>query len=258
MKKISVVINTFNAEKFLEKVLETVKFFDEIVICDMYSTDRTIEIAQKYNCHIVYHEMVGLVEPARSFAINQASNNWVLVVDADECVPEALRNYLYDQIKNEACPSGIRIPLRNYFMGRFLHSAYPDYILRFFNKNVTTWPPTIHSVPQIDGKIYTIPRNRKDLAFIHLANDSIETMIHKGNRYTNFEVQRRKNKNYGYLALIFSPFFRFFRSYILKGGFRDGKSGFIWAYFSAYYKFITISKVIESKIRDCDVDDVLK
>ncbi len=256
--KISVVINTYNAERFLEKVLETVKAFDEIIVCDMHSTDRTIEIAQHYNCRIVYHEMVGYVEPARAFAINEASHDWVLVVDADECVPEALKNYLYDRIKSEKCPAGIRIPLKNYFMGRFLHSAYPDHILRFFKKDLTIWPPTIHSVPQVNGELYTIPKERKDLAFIHLANDSMETMIQKANRYTGFEVQRRKNKNYGYFSLIFNPPYRFFQSYILRGGFRDGKPGFIWACLSAYYKFITIAKVIESKIKESDIDNELR
>ena len=59
--KISVVINTYNAEAYLESVLKTLKDYDEILVCDMYSTDRTIEIAEKYNCHIIYHEHVGYV-----------------------------------------------------------------------------------------------------------------------------------------------------------------------------------------------------
>ena len=70
--KISVVINTYNAEKYLERVLEAVKGFDEILICDMYSTDNTIPIAQKYNCTIIYHENTGYVEPARNYAIQSA------------------------------------------------------------------------------------------------------------------------------------------------------------------------------------------
>jgi glycosyltransferase involved in cell wall biosynthesis len=79
--KISVVIHTFNSEKFLERVLSSVKDFDEIIICDMYSTDRTQEIAQKYNCKIIYHEKCEIPESARNFAIRAASNEWILVVD---------------------------------------------------------------------------------------------------------------------------------------------------------------------------------
>jgi len=256
--KISVVINTYNAEEFLERVLQSVQSFDEILICDMYSEDKTIAIAQRYNCRIIYHERTGVVEPARAFAIKAALHDWVLVVDADECVPLSLRDFLYEQIKQSDCPAGIRIPRKNYFMGRFLHSAYPDHILRFFKKELVNWSPVIHTSPQVDGCVYTIPGKQKEMAFIHLGNELIETLMEKMNRYTNFELERRQNRNYGYFALIFHPFVRFFRFYIAKGGFRDGKPGFIWAYLSAYYKFITITKVIESKVKKEDMDADLK
>jgi len=256
--KISVVINTYNAEKFLERVLETVKDFDEIVLCDMYSTDKTIEIAQKHNCKIIYHEKTGFVEPARAFAIEQASHEWIFIVDADELVPESLKNFLYEQVERKDCPAGIKIPRKNYFMGRFMRSAYPDYILRFFKKELTVYPSTIHSVPCVNGNVYKIPRKRKDLAFIHLPNDPLEIWMNKANGYTSFELTKRKNKNYGYFDLIFHPMIYFFRFYILKGGIRDGKPGLMWAVLSAFYKFMTISKVIESKIGEKDIDDVLK
>ena len=93
--KISVVINTYNAEKHLATVLETAKHFDEVVVCDMHSTDNTIAIAEQYGCKIVYCERFPYVEPARNFAIAQAQNEWILVIDADETVPEKLREELY-------------------------------------------------------------------------------------------------------------------------------------------------------------------
>ena len=71
--KISVVIQTYNSEQFLERVLNSVKEFDEIVVCDMYSTDRTIEIARKFDCKIVYHKKTDFCEPARNFAIHSAT-----------------------------------------------------------------------------------------------------------------------------------------------------------------------------------------
>ena len=74
--KISVVINTFNSDRFLNQCLRSVEKFDEIVLCDMHSTDGTIAIAEKYGCRIVYHERTGIVEPARNYAIAQAENEW--------------------------------------------------------------------------------------------------------------------------------------------------------------------------------------
>lgn len=246
MMKISVVINTFNAEKHLERVLDHVKDFDEIVICDMYSTDDTLKIAQEYGCTIVHHDKVGFVEPARNFAIQSATHEWVLVIDADEIVPEALKRYLYEQITLPDCPEGIRIPMKNYFMGQFMRAAYPSYLLRFFKKDRVDWPPVVHAQPGIKGHIYTIPKHRKDLAFIHLANDSVYANIQKTNTYTEKEKEKRKQKEYNYFSLFYEPFFRFFKFYIIKGGILDGKAGLLFASLNAIYKYTTIAKVWES------------
>lgn len=256
--KISVIIHTYNAEEFLERVLKSVKGYDEIVICDMYSTDKTLEIAEKYGCKIIYHENVGFADPARTYAISQASNDWVLVVDADEVVPSALQEYLLSEIETKPNLGGIRIPRKNYLLGRFMHCAYPDYILRFLKRDGTIWPPTVHSQPHVEGDILDIPQKRKDLAFIHLSNEPIRVVINKMNTYTSFEVERRRNKHYTVFSLLFEPFIRFSRFYLFKGGFRDGLPGFIWACMYAYYKFITIAKVMESKIKADDIDDELK
>lgn len=258
--KISVVIHTYNAEEFLERVLKSVIGFDEIVICDMYSTDKTIEIAEKYNCNIIYHENVGFADPARSYSISQAQHEWVLMVDADELVTEELKNYLYNFIQNPTDVAGLRIPRKNYQMGRFMHSYYPDYILRFFKREGTIWPPNVHSQPQIQGRIANVPKKLKELAFIHLANESISTTIKKMNVYTDFEIKREKriNKKYTILNLIFEPFLRFLRFYVFKGGFRDGIPGFIWACEYAYYKFVTIAKLLEMRVKPEDYDKELK
>lgn len=252
--KISVVINTFNAGEFLERVLDSVKDFDEVIICDMHSTDNTLKIASKFNCKLVYHERTGIVEPARAYAISQASNDWVLVVDADEIVPLNLKTYLYDIARSKNNFSALRIPRKNYFMGRFMTCAYPDYILRFFLKDKIQWPSTIHAHPIVDGETETISKDRKDLAFIHLSNEPISVVIKKMNTYTSFEVERRKNKNYNVFSLMTEPFVRFLRFYVFKGGFKDGLPGFIWACMYSYYKFITIAKVLESRVSKANYD----
>lgn len=246
--KISVIINTYNAEKHLEQVLEAVKDFDEIIVCDMESTDSTIEIAQKYQTRIITFPKgeYNIVEPARDFAIQHASCPWVLVVDADEIVTPDLKDYLYSKIKEPNCPSGMYIPRKNYFMGRFMHCHYPDHILRFFKKEGTVWPPIIHVSPIVQGTLYHIPPRKQELAFIHLANDSVSDIVRKTNQYTLNEIQKKKNKKYSILAFLYRPFFRFFKAYILKGGIRDGKAGFIKSCLEGYYQFIMLAKIIEN------------
>ena len=256
--KISVVIQTLNSEKFLERVLQSVKAFDEIVICDMYSTDKTIEIAERYNCKIVFHEKTNYCEPARNFAIQAASHEWVLVVDSDEIVPDALRKYLYEFIQSPDTLNGIWIPRKNYLMGRFMHGDYPDYILRFFRKEGAYWPPYVHTVPQLAGKTVKIPKQRKDLAFVHLINNPLNLKWRKLNAYTDNEVLKRSGKSYSYWSLFYAPAYRFIKAYILKGGFRDGKAGLVNAGMEAFYKFTTIAKIWESRVNPEDIDPDLR
>jgi glycosyltransferase involved in cell wall biosynthesis len=244
--KISVIIHTFNSEKVLEKTLDSVKNFDEIVICDMYSEDRTLEIAKQYNCKIIMHERCGIVEPARNFAIQSAANEWVLVVDSDEVVTEDLRNLLYDIIARDTPAAAYGIPRKNFFMGKFMHAVYPDYQIRFFLKDKVHWPVVIHSRPEVDGKTQMIPSDEK-YALLHLDDHRISTIINKTNIYTDKEIIKNQSKKVGILSLIFKPCFRFFIYYIMKGGFRDGKAGFIYAGLSAFYKYTIIIKMLEKK-----------
>lgn len=249
MEKISVVINTYNAEEHLREVLESVKAFDEIVVCDMESTDSTLDIAAEYGCKIVTFPKgnYNIVEPARNFAIQSASNDWVLVLDADEVVQPDLVKYLYDEIQKPNCPDGLCITRKNYFMGRFMQSFYPDYILRFFRKSLTDWPPIIHVQPNVNGRVGHIPQKRTELALEHLADESINSRISKINIYTNNELVRKADKHYGTISLLWRPFFRFFKAYILKGGIRDGKPGFIRAVYEGIYQFVLVSKMEERK-----------
>jgi len=247
--KISVVINTYNAVRHLRRVLDSVKDFDEVLVCDMESTDETCQIASEYGCRIVTFPKEGhsIVEPAREFAIHEARNPWVLVVDADELVTPQLRAYLYDSIRQQDAPAGIAIPRKNYFMGRFMHSAYPDYVLRFFRQDLTHWPAVIHCSPEVNGTVIRIAKNRRELAFEHLANDSVSDILHKSDTYSNYELPRRRHKGYGLWALITRPLFRFVKSYFIKRGILDGMPGLIHALLDAHYQFVVVAKLIEEK-----------
>lgn len=245
------MINTYNAAPYLDKVLQAVGGFDEVLVCDMESTDGTVRIAEAHGCRVITFQRKDcrIVEPARQYAIDRASNPWVLVVDADEIVTSELRDYLYAKVREADCPQGIAIPRKNYFMGRFMHSCYPDYVLRFFRKDKTTWPPVIHASPKVDGTVERIPRGRKDLALEHLANDSVGVILQKTNTYSDYELVRRRKKHYGLGALLMRPTFRFFKSYVLKGGCLDGIPGFLHAVLDAVYQFSVVAKLMEERTK---------
>lgn len=154
-QRISVVINTYNADRHLREVLESVKHFDEIVVCGMESTNQTIEIAKENDCKIVTFPKKDhhIVEPARMFAIQHASYPLVLVVDAGELVTPELHDCLYKLIQTPDCPQGFFIPRQNYFMNIPMKGHPCDFQLRFFVREGVEWPAYIHSVPKVQGRV---------------------------------------------------------------------------------------------------------
>lgn len=256
MATISVVINTLNAERLLDKCLESVKDADEIVICDMYSEDRTIEIAQEYNCKIVYHERTGIVEPARNWAMEQATGDWILILDADEIVrPElwaSLREYANNPKKNRfAC----YLARETAMDGKILKSWYQKGVKRFWKKGVCTYTDAIHQMPIThEGKDYTI--KGENLTIIHYHMPSISCFNEKIDRYTDFEVKRfeEKGRKFSLFQLMTRPCFEFFKFYILKGGFKDGIHGLIFAKMQGYYKFIQWAKLYEKEFKEKNPD----
>lgn len=245
MNKISVIIHTFNNEKILRKCLESVKDFDEIIICDMYSTDKTLEIAKEYNCKIVMHDKIDIVEPARNFAIKQASNNWVLIVDSDEEISVSLRQYLYNFISTNNDYSAIKIPRINIFWGIQNEITYPDYVLRFAKRDEIFWPSEIHSQPKINGNIYTIPKENKNLAFIHYTCNSPSELVNTVNKYTDFELKKlidSKKTHFSMGFAIWKSFVLILEKFFLKHGYKNGIDGLILSIFCGFYKFLAYTK----------------
>jgi glycosyltransferase involved in cell wall biosynthesis len=254
METISVIIHTYNSGKYLYDCLESVKQADEIIICDMYSTDKTIEIAQQFNCKIIYHENVGYADPARNFAISQASGDWIFVVDSDEIVPDELwkflREFIQTRIPSEVC---VEMPRKNIVVGKILWSWYPNIIQRFWKKGCIVWPARVHEPPDIiGGGSYKIDRKRKELALIHYNYDSIEAFMSRLNKYSSLELEKFKDRNIKYSLpfLLFRPLGEFFKKFILKKGFMDGTHGFIFSVLSAAYEFVTIAKLYEKEFKE--------
>ena len=249
--KISVVINTYNARQYLAKVLESVKDFDEIVVCDMESTDDTVAIAKQYGCKVVTFPKANhkSAEPARTFAIQSAANKWVFVVDADEIVTLELREVLYEKIKDPHCPAGYYIPRQNMFMSMFVRDFHYDYQLRFVPRDGTEWPPVIHSVPKIEGRVEKLKAGNK-ARLLHLMDETMHEYMAKMNQYTDNEVEKKRQKGYGVGALLWRPLWRFFKKYFMDGSFRMGTRGLIRAMMAAVYQFVLVSKIIEKRYRD--------
>lgn len=249
-QKISVVINTYNAQQYLTKVLESVKGFDEVVVCDMESTDDTVTIAERYGCKVVTFPKGNYTfcEPARTFAIQSATNKWVLVVDADELVTPELREVLYQLIQQPDVAAGYFIPRQNMFMNMFVRDFHYDYQLRFLIREGTEWPPYVHTFPKVQGRVEKL-KAHQNARLLHLMDENMHETIDKLNKYTDNEIEKKRQKGYGLWALLWRPLWRFSQCYFLEGAFKMGVRGLIRAGLAAVYQFVLVSKIIEERYR---------
>ncbi|HTK03368.1 MAG TPA: glycosyltransferase family 2 protein, partial [Alphaproteobacteria bacterium] len=120
MAKISVVINTINEEQALPRALASVRnLADEIVVVDMESIDKTVEIAKKLGAKVFTHQKIGYVEPARNFAISNTVGDWILILDADEEVQPNLIKKFKEIVKNPKADY-YRVPRKNIIFGRWI------------------------------------------------------------------------------------------------------------------------------------------
>ncbi len=247
---ISVIINTHNDSAHLDRVLESVKDFDEIVVCDMESTDETVAIAKARGCRVLTFPKGNhtCYEPACNFAIHQARSEWVLVVDADEIVPSALRRYLYHYVNGHNPASGLYIPRRNYIMDRFRRATYPDYQLRFFRAECVDWPPYVHSEPVVSGPVGKIPANKMALALIHIPLP-LQVMVGRLNSYTTAELKKAHRPKVSLVSLTVKPLGLFLNAYLLKGGYKYGIPGFIAASHQAVYSLYSQAKIYEDGVK---------
>lgn len=246
MNKISVVINTRNEEKNLSRAIASIKgLADEIVICDMESEDKTRDIAKALGARVFTHKKVGYVEPARNFAIGKASNPWILVLDADEEVPEGLTKKIKQILKSPKADY-YRIPRKNIIFGKWMrHSRWwPDFNIRLFKKGSVSWNEVIHRVPMTQGAGEQI-EEKEDLAIIHYNYDSVEEYITRMNGYTTQHANLRIIEGYkfSWKDIITKPSNEFLSRYFFGEGYKDGLHGLSLSLLQAFSELTVYLKI---------------
>ncbi len=257
---IAVVINTLNAERIFDKCLDSVTWADEIIVCDMYSDDKTVEIAHKYGAKVYFHQRCnGCPEPARNFAGSKVTSDWTLVLDADELVSDSLRDYLLDFVKT--APDDVlalEIPRETFALGKKLKCMYQHKLRRFWRTGTCEWKGHVHNIPELikEGRSVEVKHKKAGLAIQHYHIESIESYLEKTNRYTTLEMERfiDKKTKFSLFRLLVRPLFEFFKFYILKLGFTDGIEGFIICSMNANYKFIQLAKLYEMRHKEKNPD----
>jgi len=222
---LSVTIITLNAAAQLERCLESIAFAEEVIVVDSGSTDGTRELAARRGARVIRKEWLGF-GAQKQFAVEAAGHDWVLCVDADECVSQELREGITEELK---APRGFvyAMPRRNRFLGRWLKhgEGYPDWSVRLFHREHARWG----SEPVHEKVMTRSPVLKLSGDLLHDSAETLEKYLDKQNRYTSLQAEsmhaagRRANA----LHLVLSPLLRFIKFYLLRLGFLDGVPGLV-------------------------------
>jgi len=246
MSKISVVINTLNNESEISLAISSVKnLASEIVVCDMESADKTVEIAKKLGAKVFSHKKEKYVELVRNFTVSKATGDWILVLDPDEEISSKLASKLKEIIKNPQADY-YRISRKNIIFGKWIkHSRWwPDYNIRFFKKGFVSWDEIIHSVPMTKGKGMDLP-GKEEYAIIHNNYSSIEGYLERMNRYSQVESEEMMKSGYvfSWKDLINKPLNEFLGRYFAGEGYKDGIHGLALAFLQAFSELVLYLKI---------------
>lgn len=249
VKYISAVILARNEEQNIRNCLETVKWCDEIIVVDMESSDRTVEIAREYTDRVFTHPTVAAFDIAKKFAVEQAVGEWVLLIDADEMIPATLANSLKQRVeKNDA--DVFKIPFKHYIMGDWVQNSGWGYapLPRLFRAGSIRFEKTIHGYMHIaeTARVETLEPG-EGLCIIHFNYTDSRHFVEKLNRYTSVEADHlyEKGKVFSYAALLNASARAFHGRYIKGKGYKDGVRGFALCIMMAFYSALTHIKLWE-------------
>ena len=245
--RISCCIVCFNEEKNIRRCLESVKWCDEIIVVDSFSTDRTMAICREYTDRVWQRQWPGYVEQKR-FALSQATHEWVLNVDADEEVsPELQQEIRAVLAQDRGEVDGFYIPRLVYYLGRWWWRGwYPGYRLRLFRKAKVRWGGVNpHEKVILQGRAGHF-RN----PLYHYTYEDIADHLQALNSLTEVAASelRLRGKQASLLDLCLRPLWRFVRMYFLRGCFLEGVPGFFVAATAAFYVFLKYAKLWELSV----------
>ncbi|HUP05133.1 MAG TPA: glycosyltransferase family 2 protein [Bryobacteraceae bacterium] len=239
--KITATIITLDEERNIARAIESLRCADEILIVDSGSVDRTVELAGNLGARVIEANWRGY-SGQKNWAAEQASHDWVLSLDADEALSEALEAEIWSLKKTGPREDAYTMPRMARYMGRWiLHGGwYPDRKIRLYRRDRASFVGDfVHESVRVRGSVGSLQNN-----LLHYTCDSLSEHLKTLDRYTTLAAQElaaRKVK-VPFHRLIADPVWTFIRSYALQRGFLDGPEGLTIAYMAAFYTFLKYSK----------------
>lgn len=251
MKKngLTVIIPTYNVEIYLDKLLSTVVgWADEVIVCDSFSKDSTLEIARKHNVKIIEHEYINSAKQ-KNWAIPQAANEWVMIIDSDELPEEALKSEIKEFLV--AVPDNVHlahIPRKNLMWGQMLGNGvlYPDYQSRLFRRDQGRYQDKeVHAQVEVKGECVHLKN-----ALVHDDFTDISSWWLRNNRYYRYEVDEclKRGKKWSCKLQYIKPVYVFLYFYLCKGLFKYGFKGFFASMQWFIYYFMVGARLYEYEL----------
>lgn len=244
-RPVSACIITYNEEQNIRRCLESVKWADEIVVVDSKSTDKTVDICREYTDKIILRDFPGHIEQ-KNFALDQAMHNWVFCIDADE----EITPHLQDEIKNvfeDSNPgkTGFSVSRKTEYLGEWVTYGrwYPDYKLRLFDRRYGRWGgENPHDRVEVKGET-----GRLKGELLHRTYRDLSHHLDVINKYTTIAANQKHARGIKFpiLHAVFSSFFYFLDSYIIRKGIFHGSRGLILSVMGSYYVFLKYAKLWE-------------
>ena len=245
---LSVFIITKNEAEQIRECLESVRWADEMVILDSGSTDGTVDICREFTDNVFETDWPGF-GPQKNRALEKATGDWVLSIDADERISPKLRQEI-EQAMTSKQYQGYEIHRSSYYCGRRIrHSGWwPDYIVRLFRGDSARFSDSlVHEHVEVQGAVC-----RLRIPLIHYSFGNFEEVLDKVNRYStyNAEMLLQAGKSTSILKAAWRGFWTFIKTYIFRAGFLDGRHGFMLAVSNAegtYYKYVKLILLQETR-----------
>jgi glycosyltransferase involved in cell wall biosynthesis len=247
--KVSAIVITKDNERTIRRCIESLRWADEIVVVDSGSTDATPDICRALGARV--HVTVDWPGhgPQKNRALDLATGEWVFSLDSDEWVTPGLRAEIERTL---AVPdaAGYAVPRRSSFCGRFMrHSGWwPDYVVRLFRRDAGRFTDDhTHERLKVDG---AVRRLREPI--MHEAIDNLEQMLGKMNAYSTAaaHMKMQQGKRGTLVTAVAHGAWAFFRTYVLRLGFLDGREGFMLAVANAegsYYRYVKLMLLTERR-----------
>lgn len=239
--KISATIITLNEERNIARALESLRCCDEVIVIDSGSTDRTAEIASKLGARVVESPWGGYARQ-KNLAAEKATHEWILSLDADEALSEALEGEIWQIKKRGPGFDAYTVPRLAQYLGKWIfHSGwYPDRKVRLYRRDCARWVGEfVHERVDVKGSI-----GHLDSDLLHFTCSSLSEHLKTMDQYTTLAAQQlvSQKKKIGWNELVIDPAWAFWRSYIFQRGFLDGFEGLTIAQMAALYTFLKYAK----------------